>query len=132
MNTNELFQFVTQTTDNVLHSITQHNGTKALILIIFHYLLLYLVILYLMFGKMNRFYTLLILFMLLVLISNLMFRGCFLMKLERKYLNCKDWYGGYHFLELFGIELNNENIPKYFFLGGFFVAMIPFTRFFIL
>lgn len=132
MNSKQLYSLVTQTTETFLNSITHHNGTKALLLIVFHNLFLCLGILYLMFGKMNTLYILFMLFMVLVLISNLLFRGCFLMKLERKYLNNKHWYGAYHLLEFFGIELNNDNVRKYFYIWGFIVTMIPFTRFFVL
>lgn len=130
MKTETIYKNIIHSTETLLDSITKHNGRKALLLIVFHNLFLFLGILYLMFGKLDMYYLVFMLFMLIILITNLLFRGCFLMKLERKYLNSKNWYGAYHLLEFLGIELNNQKVSIYFYIWGIFVAMIPFIRFF--
>ena len=45
-----------------------------------------------------------------VVLSNFYFNGCIILKMERQYLNDKKWYGFYHILETFGIELTNQRI----------------------
>ena len=115
-------------TDNLLNYFFDSHKNKTVFLIVFHNLLMGLAIMYLLFGNINYFYFFVIGFMGLVLLLNILFRGCFLMKLERKYLNTKEWYGAYHMLEVFGLDLNNSKVKKLFYIWGLIIAIIPFIR----
>ena len=47
---------------------------------------------------------------------HLFFNGCIHLRLERSLFNNKKWYGPYHILENFGIELNTKTITKYLYI----------------
>jgi hypothetical protein len=115
-------------TDSLFSFFFKTHATKTTALIVTHNLILGLAIMYLLFGDVGYLYYITLGFMVLVLASNLMFRGCPLMKLERKYLNTKEWYGAYHMLEFFGIDITNQDVKKYFILWGGMIVLIPFLR----
>lgn len=117
-----------ENTDKLFSLFFKTHSIKTTALIVTHNLILGLAIMYLLFGDVNIFYYVTIGFMILVLLFNLLFQGCFLMKLERKYLNTKEWYGAYHMLEFFGIDINNKDVKKYFIIWGSLIACVPFLR----
>jgi hypothetical protein len=84
--------------DKLLEYFSSDETVKFNILSGIHYPIFFITYIIFVFTRnLKIFITLTILFLLQV-IFNIIDDGCFLMKLERKYIG-KDWYGGYHILE---------------------------------
>ena len=73
------------------------------------------IVVYMALADIDAIYWGLILFLIGVVIINWLYRGCILMKCERRYFNNQEWYGGYELLRLLGIPLSNELVAKYYY-----------------
>ena len=114
--------------DSILSIYLKNKNSKLLGLLIIHNVFILICIMYLLFGKMNLIYDIVVVIMILVLLMNIKYRGCPLLKLERKYMESKEWYGGYHSLELLGIKPNNENIKGLFKLWVLLIGIVVIYR----
>ncbi len=128
INREKLYNQTHKYIDDFLSQYFKTNEQKANAIILFHYILMAFVILYIMFGDLSYMYYGLVMFMLYVFITNMLFNGCIFLKLERKYLNNKNWYGLYHILELFGITLNSKNIMTFYYLSIFMLFTVMTYR----
>ena len=82
----------------LLFKLNQNNEINGIIVFILHCLIIGFFVLNSIFGKVDHIYILGILILLCVVFFHLLFRGCILIKLERRLLNSKDWYGPWTFL----------------------------------
>jgi hypothetical protein len=131
INKKELYDKTHAYIDDFLSKYFKTNNEKANVVILFHYTLMAFVILYIMFGDLSYIYYGLVVFMLYVFITNMLFNGCIFLKLERKYLNNRGWYGLYHILEIFGITINSKNIMTFYYLSILLLFSTMVYRLFI-
>ena len=104
------------TVDNFLSLFTDSTKYKLIILLLFHNISLFFLILYLVIGTNKNIHYIAIIIFFIIFIINYANSGCPLLKLERKYLNTKQWYGGYHALELIGVKPTKENVRSLFYI----------------
>lgn len=118
-------------TDDILNIFSTDNKIKFLILSLFHYIFLTIFYFYILFTK-NKTYLITLLFLFLTqLIFNIFDKGCFLMKLERKYIG-KDWYGIYSlFLKNVSVEFCNYIYIILNIIGIFLIFLKLRTHFFV-
>jgi hypothetical protein len=104
--------------DKFLELFSTDTKIKFNILAGFHYV--FLLAIYVWFAITKNKVVFFVLFILLIiqLILNIVDDGCFLMKLERKYVG-KEWYGGYHILEYIGVDVNKDIVKD-----GYIIIMI--------
>lgn len=104
--------------DKFLELFSTDTKIKFHILAGIHYV--FLVALYVWFVMTKNKVVFYVLFILLIiqLILNIVDDGCFLMKLERKYVG-KEWYGGYHILEYLNVDINKKTVRD-----GYIIVMI--------
>jgi hypothetical protein len=97
--------------DKIFNLIKINNDfNKGLFLIIIHNISILFIFLYILIGPINRLYYVFIIFLVIVFIINIIYKGCPLIKLERNYIKNNKWYGSYHILELFNIIPSKNNI----------------------
>ena len=72
--------------------LTKNNFNSAILVILIHYLFIY-IISYLLFFKKNYLFILSSLIWVIIFILNYLFNGCIIIRLERKLLNNYNWYG---------------------------------------
>ena len=112
----------------LLFKLNQNNEINGIIIFILHCFIIGFFILNSIFGKVNNIYILGILILLCVVFFHLLFRGCILIKLERRLLNSKDWYGPWTFLFRY-LDDNQIKYDKSFiynitaFIVGFFIIL---------
>lgn len=114
--------------DNLLSVFTTDDFTKGLIIAIPHYAIMTLILLYIAFANIDNTYWIFILFLIGILIINIMYRGCILMKCERRYFHNREWYGGYELLRLFGVPLSNDLVAKYYYVWVGLIATVIIIR----
>jgi hypothetical protein len=120
--------------DDILSVFTDDDFTKGMIVAIPHYVIMTAIIVYVMFADVRQafqvtsVYFWLIIFLLGVLIINILYRGCILIKCERRYFNNREWYGGYELLRLFGIPLSNERVIIYYYLWVGLIASVVVSK----
>lgn len=70
--------------------------------------------------------------LLLILIQHFYFDGCWMIRLERKIWNTKDWYGLwtylFNFIEYIGFKLNRNSRDIIFYIVYSFILTIGFYR----
>ena len=102
-----------ETIDNMLSICSRNEIHKGLLVCIIHYWTYALFILYLLFGPCDKLYYFIVLLIIATYISNLYFRGCILLKIERNYFN-KSWKGVFHSLEVIKIYPTDSDIRQYY------------------
>ena len=112
---NSLYRATLKLIDDALSLFTEDDFTKGLLVAIPHYGVMTFIVVYMALADIDAIYWGLILFLIGVVIINARYRGCILMKCERRYFNNREWYGGYELLRLLGIPLSNELVAKYYY-----------------
>jgi hypothetical protein len=97
--------------DKLLNLFSDDKTIKFNILVCIHYIVLFIIYVWFLMTKSIRVLMILTIIILIQLILNIIDDGCFMMKLERKYVG-KHWYGGYNGLEYLGIDVNPEIVKK--------------------
>lgn len=98
---------------SLLNVIPLNDYKKGILLIIVHLIILYIIISNVIIHKTNEVYYIFIIAWLSIIYFNYYFHGCFMVKIERKLLNNKSWYGPITLLSYpfsFFIEPNKENL----------------------
>jgi hypothetical protein len=96
--------------NNIMNLLNINDTTKGIVLIIIHNISILLILLYIIFGNINYLYYGLIILLVIIFIINIIYKGCPLIQLERKYIKNNKWYGSYHLLELINIYPNKRNM----------------------
>ncbi len=119
--------------DKVLSLFTENNEMKFHIVYIIHYYFVFIfpIIMIIIYPTWNTLFKV-AMFHLVIFLFHLLYNGCIFLKIERKYLGTKDWYGFYHLLELFGIRNYKEYIFYYHKIAILFLFIIYILLFFIL
>jgi hypothetical protein len=102
------YQYRIDLLNNFLNCFSSNDKIKFYILSFIHYLFLYFLLFYFVLFS-NNFILFLIAFCALIIqvLLNLHDNGCFIMKLERKYIG-KWWYGPYTIFNLLDNQMINE------------------------
>jgi hypothetical protein len=104
--------------DTFLNLFSTDANIKFNILANFHYLSVLVIYIWFVLTKNKKVFWVLFIIILIQLVLNIIDDGCFLMKLERKYVG-KEWYGGYHILEYIGVDVNKDVVKD-----GYIIIMI--------
>ncbi len=103
--------------DAILNTMSNDTNTKFYILTWIHYTFFFILDVVLLFS--NSFYIVYLCYCILLfqIVFNYIDNGCFLMKLERKYIG-KTWVGPYRYIDsLFGTNyMNEDTIPRLFYI----------------
>lgn len=91
-------------------------NASAFVAFFLHYIPYTILLSYLTFFPVDKTYFILFFIFLFFFISNFIFKGCLCLKIERRILNSKDWYGPYKLMEMFNIELTIKNLLLFFYL----------------
>ena len=130
-----MFQCSKETIKHILHTttdilqrfVTDNNKFNGFIVFLFHLFIQlssgYFLIIY---ELGNLFYATIVLWV-VILFSNLYFRGCILTKIERHLWNTKDWYGPY-FLYCEILKLSPMMIHNLFICKTILIITIIFIR----
>ena len=123
---NQIYTFI----DFFLSRITNIDTIKARIIMIIHYPIMYMKTFKLLFGKINIIWWLCLFALVFIIILNIVYDGCIFMKMERKYMKSKEWFGPYNLPVQLGI-LNKEYILPFFYGIQILIFIIIFYRIFI-
>lgn len=109
----------------LLYKLNRDNKFNGLMVFIVHCVLLGFFVINAILGKVDYIYLFGIFVLLSVAFFHLLFRGCILIKLERKLLDTKDWYGPWTFLFRY-LDDNHIKYNKSFIynISAFIVAII--------
>lgn len=118
--------------DNLLTYFSNSNSIKFGLLVFIHNILV-LPIYYVFFVSNDLLYfSLSLLFIVIQFSLNIIDRGCFLLKLERKYIG-KWWFGGYTLLNYIHPSIaNSSNIASLFYLFMVFITLFGLSKLFYL
>ena len=95
-----------------LKKLTGDDNISGIIITIFHFILI-ISIIYISFITTNKYTFYIITFIVIIIfLLYLYFKGCILLKLERRLYNDKNWFGIYMVLPYFGISINRERIKN--------------------
>jgi hypothetical protein len=104
------------------------NNTKFIISIFLHYTISSIIIVIILLGSINYVWWICYIFAITNCILNLVYRGCLLLKLERKYINDKEWYGPYNILLKLKV-INKENIFIFYLIYQLTVLFIGLIKY---
>lgn len=103
-------------TQKTLYNITKNNRLSGFLLVIIHWVIIGIPVLYLLFGKVNTLYYILTYLAYVVYTLHLYFKGCILSRIERKLFETTEWWGPWIVLfkplEYIGIYMNTNLANK--------------------
>ena len=106
-------------------NISKNNGINGFILVLLHWILTGIPLLYLFFGEINNYYYLSIIIWFIIILMHFYFKGCILTRAERNIWNEKKWWGPWVFvftpIELLGIKITHKIANIIFNLWGMFI-----------
>jgi hypothetical protein len=91
-------QSIINASQHFLYKITGNDKLSGYFMIIFHWIIMIIPLLYLIIGKVNNLYYLLSILLYVVVFCHFYFRGCLLVRIERHLLKDKQWWGPWMFL----------------------------------
>lgn len=120
--------------DNATRLIHYDNHIRGYLVCFLHILLVSIPFFFIIFSNNLKIVSISQLILILILIQHFYFDGCWMIRLERKIWNTKDWYGLWTYLfksiEYFGIKLNRNSRDNIFFIVYSFILGIGFYRIF--
>jgi len=117
------YQYIYQYIDKLLSRITKIDIVKARIIMFIHYSIMYMKTFKLLLGKINYIWWLCILLLILIILINIKYDGCPLLKMERKYMKDKEWFGPYYLPVKMGL-LTKEQIMPFFYVIQVLILII--------
>jgi hypothetical protein len=116
---------------NNLNKITNNNKTYSFYILVFlHYTFILITFIYFILSDINYKFYISILIILCIFILHFYFRGCILIRVERKLLNNKEWYGIWNFI-IFPLKFIGFDITSGL-INNIFICFGIITLFFIL
>jgi hypothetical protein len=119
---------IIKTTKESLYKLTKNNKLSGFLLVIIHWLLVGIPLIYILFGKVNTLYYILSFLVYLVCALHLYFKGCILTRIERKLFETTEWWGPWIVLfkplEYFGIRMSNNLANKIINYGILFLTIV--------
>ena len=116
-----LFHETLELIDRIVSVFSSDDYTKGILIAVPHYLAMLVIIVYIVFGEVSHLYYGVVAFLLFVFITNVIYRGCILIKCERRYFGNKEWYGGYEVMRWLGIPIDDASVKVYY---GLYVLMV--------
>ena len=108
--------FIVNHTQKTLYKITRNDRISGFILVIFHWLIIGIPFLYLLFGKVNTLYYILSFLVYVVYGLQIYFKGCILARIERHLFETTEWWGPWIVLfkplEYIGVYMDTELANK--------------------
>ena len=114
--------------DTFFSLFSNDNYTKFIISIFLHYTISSIIIVIILLGSINYIWWICYIFAITNCILNLIYRGCLLLKLERKYTNDKEWYGPYNILLKMKV-INKENIFIFYLIYQLTILFIGLIKY---
>jgi hypothetical protein len=114
--------------DTFFSLFSNDNYTKFIISIFLHYTISSIIIVIILLGSINYIWWICYIFAITNCILNLIYRGCLLLKLERKYINDKEWYGPYNILLKMKV-INKENIFIFYLIYQLTILFIGLIKY---
>jgi hypothetical protein len=122
---------IVEKTSEYLNKITNNGNISGNIVLMLHWSIVSISMLYLVLGKINIYFYLSMAFWFIIMILHLYFHGCICIKIERNLWNKKDWKGPWGYLikilEMMNVEITNKLLNNIFNCWG-----ILFTMFILL
>jgi hypothetical protein len=113
-----------------LKNISNDNKFNGFIIFLFHIFIQLISFYFLIFGKIGLIFYATIIIWILILFSNIYFRGCILTKIERHLWNTNDWSGPYFlYCQLLFPNISKTMIENLFICKIILIATIVFIRF---
>lgn len=124
---------ITDYIQNILFKLTGNNdGQSGFILVIVHWFITGIPLIYLILGKINMLYYICCFIWSIVIILHFYFKGCILTRIERTIWQEKKWWGPWIFLftplEKIGIDMTNELANSIFTCWGIIIILFVFLR----
>jgi hypothetical protein len=124
-------ELIVEKTSEYLNKITNNGNISGNIVLMLHWSIVSISMLYLVVGKINIYFYLSMAFWFIIMILHLYFHGCICIKIERNLWNKKDWKGPWGYLikilEMMNVEITNKLLNNIFNCWG-----ILFTMFILL
>ena len=112
----ELINKLTKIIENFLYKYTENNALSGYIVVIIHWLVMFVVYLYILLGDVNIIFYMCCIFLLITYISHTYFSGCVLIRIERQLWNTDKWWGiwtiFFLFIQKIGIPISKP-LTKY-------------------
>lgn len=124
--------YLIEKTENILLNFNNNKALTAYYLIIFHWILTGIPLMYIVFGNVNLIYYLCCLLWIVIFILHFYFSGCICTRIERKLLNDKEWWGPWIFyftsLEITGIKITSNLANNIFICWGICLSFIVLLK----
>jgi hypothetical protein len=108
--------FIVNHTHKTLYKITKNNKLSGFLVVILHWFIIGIPLLYLLFGKVNTLYYILSCLVYVVYMLQLYFKGCILARIERDLFETTEWWGPWIVLfkpmECIGIQMHTSLANK--------------------
>lgn len=118
--------------NNITNNITNNKRYTFLILILIHYFIVLIPFYFVIFSKIDYKFYISIILVFLIFILHFYFNGCIFIRVERKLLNDKNWYGIWNIifipLKYLGFEINSNLINNIFICVGIFIIFFIFIK----
>ena len=123
---------IVKNTQQFLYKFTQNNKLSGFVVIIFHWLIIGIPLLYLLFGKVNTLYYILTGLTYVIYALQIYFKGCILARIERHLLETEQWWGPWLVLfkplEYIGIYMNTPLANKIINYGILLLTCVIFYK----
>jgi hypothetical protein len=123
---------ITNYIKTILFKLTKNNVISGYILVLLHWIILGIPLIYLIIGEINSIYYVCCLIWSIVIVLHFYFKGCILTRIERSLWQEKKWWGPWIFfftpLEKIGIDMTNELANNIFICWGVIILLYTFLR----
>ena len=108
--------FIINHSQKILYKITGNNKLSGFLVVIIHWLIIGIPLIYLLFGKVSPLYYILSCLVYVVYAFQIYFKGCILARIERDLFKTTEWWGPWIVLfkpiEYIGIQMHTELANK--------------------
>ena len=123
---------IIEKTTNFLYNFTNNNTLSGFILVLIHWILISLLLIYLIIGEINTLYYICCLLWLIIFSLHYYFKGCILTRIERSLWKADDWWGPWIILfapiEKTGVEITSQLAENIFICWAIILMTISFLR----
>ena len=124
----ELINNLTKNIENFLFQYTKNNALSGYIVTMIHWLVMFVVYLYILLGDVNIIFYMCCIFLLLTYILHLYFSGCVLIRIERQLWNTDKWWGirtiFFLFIQKLGIPITKTVTEYTYTLWSIFLSIV--------
>ena len=123
---------IIEKTKNFLYNFTHNDTISGFILVLFHWIIICIPLLYLIIGEINKLYYICCFIWIAIFSLHYYFKGCILTRIERSLWQTKDWWGPWVVLftplENTGIEITSQLSENIFICWAILLITISFLR----